>query len=168
VYKAADEGIARVYWQDWQVPSIGLRPHTVYGPGRDQGLTSAPTVAMLAAAAKRPFTIPFSGALQMQYAGEVADAIARAALAEPAGTGVFDLCGSVTTVEAVVAIVRRLLPQSDIRVEGGELPIPASFSDEALVRRIGAFERVDLEDGIARCIDRFGYLLDRGLVEAPG
>ena len=42
VYKAADEGIARIYSQDWNVPSIGLRPHTVYGPGRDQGLTSAP------------------------------------------------------------------------------------------------------------------------------
>ena len=50
VYKAADEGLARIYAQDWKVPSIGLRPHTVYGPGRDQGLTSAPTNAMVAAA----------------------------------------------------------------------------------------------------------------------
>ena len=35
-YKACDEAIARTYWQDWAVPSIGLRPGIVYGVGRDQ------------------------------------------------------------------------------------------------------------------------------------
>ena len=39
-------------------PSVGLRPHTVYGVGRDQGLTSAPTTAMLAAAAGVPYRSP--------------------------------------------------------------------------------------------------------------
>jgi NAD(P)-dependent dehydrogenase (short-subunit alcohol dehydrogenase family) len=73
VYKAADEGIARIYAQDWGVASVGLRPHTVYGPGRDQGLTSAPTKAMLAAAADKPYTVPFRGTLNFQYAGEVAN-----------------------------------------------------------------------------------------------
>ena len=38
-----------------RLPSIGLRPHTVYGPGRDQGMTSTPTTAMLAAAAGLPY-----------------------------------------------------------------------------------------------------------------
>src|SRR5829696_8563659 len=47
VYKRANEGTATVYAHERETPSIGLRPHTVYGPGRDQGLTSAPTVAML-------------------------------------------------------------------------------------------------------------------------
>ena len=50
-YKACDEAIARTYWQDWQVPSIALRPGIVYGVGRDQGMTSKTTVAILAAAA---------------------------------------------------------------------------------------------------------------------
>ena len=53
VYKRANEGTATVYAQERETPSVGLRPHTVYGPGRDQGLTSAPTTAMLAAAAGR-------------------------------------------------------------------------------------------------------------------
>src|SRR5262249_25945998 len=51
VFKRANEETAAVYWQDHGIASIGLRPHTVYGPGRDQGVTSAPTKAMLAAAA---------------------------------------------------------------------------------------------------------------------
>ncbi|MCB0124443.1 MAG: NAD(P)-dependent oxidoreductase, partial [Caldilineaceae bacterium] len=35
VYKVANEGTARIYWQDWQVGSVGLRPYIVYGVGRD-------------------------------------------------------------------------------------------------------------------------------------
>ena len=58
VYKRANEGTAHVYWADHGVASVGLRPHTVFGPGRDQGLTSAPTTAMLAAACGRPYRDP--------------------------------------------------------------------------------------------------------------
>jgi len=42
VYKQANEGTARVYWMDDHIASIGLRPDVVYGPGRDQGMTSTP------------------------------------------------------------------------------------------------------------------------------
>ena len=65
VFKLANEGTARLYWDDWGVPSIGIRPYTVYGPGRDQGLTSGPTQAMVAAArgegmgAKLPLNLIF-------------------------------------------------------------------------------------------------------------
>ena len=40
VYKVANEGTARIYALDHGVGSIGLRPFVVYGPGRDQGMTS--------------------------------------------------------------------------------------------------------------------------------
>ena len=56
VFKLANEGTAAGYFADFGVSSIGLRPHTIYGPGRDQGLTSAPTAAMVAAAAGRGTT----------------------------------------------------------------------------------------------------------------
>ena len=42
-------------------PTIGLRPYVVYGPGRDQGMTSGPTMAMLAAARGEPYAIGYSG-----------------------------------------------------------------------------------------------------------
>ena len=48
-YKLANEQTAGVYWLDWQVPSVGLRPNVVYGcwasptrfpiPGRSAGCT---------------------------------------------------------------------------------------------------------------------------------
>jgi nucleoside-diphosphate-sugar epimerase len=71
VFKLADEGIAARYFADFGVSSIGLRPHTVYGPGRDQGLTSAPTLAIEAAARGEPYRIPFGGRMQLHYARDV-------------------------------------------------------------------------------------------------
>ncbi len=53
VFKQAEEAMARVYFQDRGVSSIGLRPATVFGAGRDYGLTAAPTQAVLAAALGR-------------------------------------------------------------------------------------------------------------------
>src|SRR5262249_20476427 len=55
VYKLANEGTARIYWTEDGVASLGLRPFCVYGPGRDQGLTSSPTLAMVAAARGEPY-----------------------------------------------------------------------------------------------------------------
>ena len=61
VYKQANEGTAQIFWQDHGVSSIALRPYTVYGVTRDQGITSEPTKAMLYAAAGRDSTIGFGG-----------------------------------------------------------------------------------------------------------
>ncbi|HKF74924.1 MAG TPA: NAD-dependent epimerase/dehydratase family protein, partial [Candidatus Dormibacteraeota bacterium] len=66
-YKLADEWMSRVYDLDHGITSIGLRPAVVYGPGRDQGLTSSPTMAMLAAAAGRPWRIDWNGSAGYQH-----------------------------------------------------------------------------------------------------
>ena len=49
-YKQVNETTRKIYWLDEGVSSIYHRPHTVYGVGRDQGLTSRCSKAMLAAA----------------------------------------------------------------------------------------------------------------------
>lgn len=168
VYKAADEGIARVYADDWGVPSIGLRPHTVYGPGRDQGVTSAPTKAMVAAVAGRPYTIPFQGPVAFQYAGDVAEAFIRAADASIAAgdSSVFDLAGAATTVAEIVTSIGRAVPGARVAVEGPELPFPAEFDETALSRIIGERKLTGLDEGIGRSVAAFRDLLSRGLVAA--
>ena len=79
VFKLANEGTAAIYAADHGVPSIGLRPFTVYGPGRDQGLTAGPTLAIAAAVRGEPYRIAFGGATQLHYAGDVARAFIWAA-----------------------------------------------------------------------------------------
>ena len=61
MHKLACENLARVFWEQEQVPSIGIRPFVVYGPGRDAGLTASPTLAMAAAAAGENAHIAFGG-----------------------------------------------------------------------------------------------------------
>ena len=82
VFKLANEGTAAGYFADFGVRSIGLRPHTMYGPGRDQGLTSAPTAAMVAAARGEEYEIPFGGSLQLQDTADAGEAFVRASEVE--------------------------------------------------------------------------------------
>ena len=95
VYKQANEGTARIYWLDDGIASIGLRPYIVYGPARDQGMTSQPTKAMLAAALGRPHNIPFGGRAVYQYTEDTARAFIQAARSPFEGAEAFNLGGSV-------------------------------------------------------------------------
>lgn len=169
-FKMADEAIADVYWRTWQVASVGIRPHTVYGPGRDQGVTAAPTKAMLAAAAGRRFAIPFDGPIMLQHTVEVADAFIRAARAGVASTDfggahVCDLCGADTTIAEVVAAVRQTVPDARVRVDGDPLPFVSGLDDGALRKLVGDWPRIDLATGVAQTIGSFKDLLARGLLD---
>jgi len=105
VYKLANEGTARVYWQDERVASIGLRPFSVYGPGRDQGVTADPTHAMRAAARRQPYRIGFGGKTELHYAPDVAHAFLLAAQAEPTGAFIYDFPGEPVSMAEVVAAI---------------------------------------------------------------
>lgn len=70
-FKLCTEHAAKAYWLDNKVPSVGLRPLTVYGPGRDAGLTSFPTRAIASVIKGAPFEIPFSGPTVYTHIREV-------------------------------------------------------------------------------------------------
>lgn len=71
-FKVCNELNARVYWLDHGITSIGLRPWTVYGVGRDFGMTSEPTKAIKSVAAGRPYRISYGGKQDLQYVADVA------------------------------------------------------------------------------------------------
>ena len=126
VHKRANEGNARVFWRDDGIPSVGLRPHVVYGVGRDQGLTSSPTVAMLHAAAGRGFTIPYGGSSQLHFADDAAAAFVAASRAEYAGATVADIGGPATGMGEVVAAIERAAGAArgarDVRGQAAAVP----------------------------------------------
>jgi len=134
----------------------------VYGVGRDQGLTSKTTVAILAAAAERPYTVPFSGEVSALHAGEVASAFIKAVSKERDGAHVFDLNGRRTTVAEWLDIVRALAPRAQLDLEGDPLPFPADLSDEPIRDFLGDYGPVSLEDGIEETYDAFRRLLAAG------
>jgi nucleoside-diphosphate-sugar epimerase len=161
-YKLCDEMIAHTYAGDWGVPSVGMRPGVVYGVARDQGLTSKTTVAILAAAAERSYTVPFSGAVSALHAGEVASAFIKAVSQEREGAAVFDINGRATSVDEWVEIIRNLAPGARLQIAGDALPFPAELSDEPVQRYLGDYGPVPLEEGIRETYEDFRRLLAAG------
>ena len=169
VYKRANEGTAALYSLDEGVASVGLRPHTVFGPGRDQGLTSAPTVAMLAAAAGRPYRIPFGGRSQLQYAPDVAGAFVAAARAQATGATVHNLPGRAVHVRDVIAAITAAAPESDgsISFDDVSLPFPEEADAGSFAALAGPIEETPFAAAVADTIARFRALLAEGLVAPP-
>jgi nucleoside-diphosphate-sugar epimerase len=157
VFKLANEGTAARYFEDYGVRSVGLRPHTVYGPGRDQGLTSAPTAAMVAAAEGREYRIPFGGALQLQYVADAGEAFVRASEADAPGASVHNLAGPVVTIPEVIAAIESAASEAAglVTAEEEPLPFPASVDASSFTALIGGDVSRPLEEGVAAAIARF-------------
>jgi UDP-glucuronate 4-epimerase len=151
VHKQANEGAARVYWNDARVPSVGLRPHVVYGPGRDHGMTAGPTLAIAAAAAGESYEIPFGGRAQFQFAPDAAAKFVAGAraCATDGGAPVRNLGGPPEHVTDVIAAIEAAMPAAAGTItykQDVELPLP---EDMAAVDPV----TTPLRDGVAQTIE---------------
>jgi len=167
VYKVANEGTARIYWQDHGISTLALRPHTVYGLGRDQGLTSDPTKAMLAAAAGAPFTINFGGRIQMQHASDVALQFIDAASQPVEGAFVYPLGMPPVSVDDIIAGIQTVKPDAVITRTDNRLPFPEGFDESALRAAVPVVYERPLTAGIEDTIRSFEQLLREGRIAAP-
>jgi nucleoside-diphosphate-sugar epimerase len=167
VHKVAKEGMARVYSQDYGLHTIGLRPHTVYGPGRDQGLTSSPTKAMLAAAAGRPYKITFGGTIVMEHADDMAKVFIDAARARPSQAAVYDVGGSTVSVEAIMQAILAVAPEMADKLDYNPTPLPVSASSHAaaLEAALGSPSWRPLDEGVRGTIEQFRRAIDAGRID---
>lgn len=155
VYKVANELTAQVYWQEYGVSSTVLRPYTVYGLGRDQGLTSDPTRAMAAAARGENFHIQFGGAMQFHFAADVARQFVLAAEQPSGGALACNLGGPVVSVAEVARLIMALRPGVRITCAETALPFPAGCDGDALRRHADVVYATPLAEGIEATIAAF-------------
>src|SRR5215471_14889737 len=101
VFKGCNEGNARIYYQDHSLSSIGLRPWTVYGVGRDFGMTSEPTKAIKSLALGRKYHITYGGWQDLQYVDDVAKTCIRCLEAPYQGARSYNLRGDVVDLSAL-------------------------------------------------------------------
>lgn len=164
VFKRADEEIARLYAEDFGVASFGLRPHVVYGIGRDQGETSAVTSAMRAAAFGASDTVPWTTATCFQFADDIAEMFARVVEAEWGGAHLADMTDVVESTTDIIGAIRAVVPEADVRAEGPERLSPTSgFDVAALERVIGPRPLTPLLEGVRRTIAHFRELRTQGI-----
>jgi nucleoside-diphosphate-sugar epimerase len=167
VFKCCNEGNARIYFQDHGISSVGLRPWTVYGPGRDLGMTSEPTKAIKAALLGRPYHISFGGWTDFQYVDDVAKAVALCCSRPYSGAKSYNLRGAVVTMQEFHAALTRVLPEAGKLVTLGtqQIAIAYDLSDDGITRDLGAMPKTPLDDGIRDTVAIFRKLKDEGRLD---
>jgi nucleoside-diphosphate-sugar epimerase len=152
VYKLANEGTARLYWQEAGLASIGLRPFVVYGPGRDQGLTAEPTHAMRAAAQGEPYRISFGGRTELHYAPDVANAFVLAARRPAVEAAVYDVSGEPASMSEIAAAIESAAEVAPGSITFGDEPLP--FPEQLPGERFDG-PVTSLEEGIRETVAHF-------------
>ena len=167
VFKQANEGTAAIYWREQQLYSIGLRPCVVYGPGRDQGWTSTPTKAMLAAAIGRGYRITYGSQLVFHHADDVAAAMILAARTRLDGAPVFNLGGSAAPMQEVVDAIETVVPESRGRISYDPqiLPHPDDVDDSALNTAVPGIRWRSLLDGVRDTVEHFRGAVAAGRID---
>jgi len=166
-FKVCNETNARVYWLDHKIPSIGLRPWTVYGVGRDFGITSEPTKAIQAVALGRRYQISYGGSQDMQYVEDVAAAFVRSLNVPYRGAGVYNLRGAVVDLSVFRRTLAKIEPAAADLITYGDrqLPIAYDLDDSSLERELGPIPRTSLEDGVRKTLDQFKRLHQAGRLD---
>lgn len=151
-FKLAVDLIAEQYWRHFGLPSVAVRPHVVYGPERELGLTAGPSLAARAAALGEAYTIGYTGVAGYDYVEDVARAFVRGVFETPPGATVADLPGVRATPEEFVRAIASVDPEAAgrIRVEGPELPTNNPTDPRYLPHLFPDWRVTSLEEGVRK------------------
>lgn len=169
VFKHTNEHTARHYARERGVVAVGLRPFVVYGPGRDQGMTSTPTTAILAATVGQPYRLAFGGALHLNFAADVAAAFLAAARLAASTATVCNIPGTTATVDEFVAAIEECLPDARglITHGGTQLASPVAVDPSNTSLLFGDRGITRLPAGIDRTVEIFRAGLRDGRLHPP-
>jgi nucleoside-diphosphate-sugar epimerase len=173
-FKCCNEGNARIYFQDFGLSSIGLRPWTVYGVGRDFGMTSEPTKAIKSVALGRKYHISYGGYQDLQLVEDVAATFVKCLEGVYNGAKSYNLRGHVVDLPTFRRALRKVAPEADGLITHGDRQIAIAYDldDGALQRDLGPMPLTPLEEGIRRTLHHFRRLqregkLDTADLDAP-
>jgi nucleoside-diphosphate-sugar epimerase len=157
VYKQDNEWAARVYFEEAGISSIAIRPFVVYGPLRDQGMTSTPTAAIKAAVRGESYEISYGGTAEFQYADDTARAFIAAAEKEYTGAAVYNLGGGTVSMEEIVAAIEKAAPEARGRItfKNTPLPFPRHEDTGELAKLVGPVCQTPLVEGIRLSAEYF-------------
>lgn len=148
VTKLAVEGVARVWAADHGVPSLGLRPYIVYGPGISSGIAAGPSIALAASVRREPAVIRFSGRVGFVHVDDVARMLAAAMTRSLAGATVLTMAGDTRGMAEFTAELARQSGWTGITVEGPPLRIPAGLASDPVPAWLGPQPVTQIEAGI--------------------
>ena len=139
--------------------------------GRDQGMTSGPTVAMLAATAGVPYHIRFGGSALLTYAPDCAAAfIASARAARASGDAVCcNVPGRRISMAHLVDLIEDILPDAKglITYEAAPLRVPALLESPTIEPLVGELPNVPIEEEFGPLSSISGACPQAGVLAPP-
>lgn len=169
VTKLAVEGVARVYSAEYGVPSLGLRPYVVYGPGESSGIAAGPSIAIAASLRCEPATIGFSGRVGFVHADDVARLLVAGITSPAAAATVLTLAGETRSMDDFVTELSSQSGWSGVSIKGPPLKIPGDIASDPVPAWLGEHPVTSIRAGIAVTIQelRAAPPPDGGAVSAP-
>ena len=157
VTKLAVEGLARVHAADHGVPSLGLRPYIVYGPGISSGIAAGPSIAIAASLRREPAEIRFSGRVGLVHVDDVARLLAAGVTRRIRGATMLTMAGETRDLSEFTAALRARTGWDGITISGPPLRIPADLASDPVPDWLGAHPVTGIEAGIDASLAALGY-----------
>ena len=168
-WKVAGEGMAQAFHLETGVSTVSLRLATTYGPGRDRGLTSAPTTAIKSVVRGVPHLMPYEGREHYHYVSDVGAGFGQAAIDEFEGCEAFNLRGQTVEVREFLSLLTELAPAdrpADVGIanDASVMPFVCDLDDRATLQAFPRMPLTSLKTGISQSIERFQQI---GLSNSP-
>ena len=152
-YKLAVEGVAKAYFNENKISSLGIRPFVIYGPGREIGGTAGVTLACKAAKQGYPHNINFSGSAGFVYIADVANLVQMSMEKSPLGANVININGITASVETFAAIIKKNIPLANLTIKGEGLAVVDEILGKHPSEFFEKFQYTSLNDGIQSTIN---------------
>ena len=152
-FKLAVEGMARAYFNESLISSVGLRPFVIYGPGREVGGTAGVTLACKAAKQNFEYTVGFSGKVGFVYVEDVTNLVERLIDKAPVGAITMNINGITTSVENFVSIIKKNIPDAKVKFSGKPLSVVEEILGGEPSKTFKDFKYTSLDNGINKTIN---------------
>ena len=152
-FKLAVEGMARAYFNESLISSVGLRPFVIYGPGREVGGTAGVTLACKAAKQNFEYTVGFSGKVGFVYVEDVTNLVERLIDKAPVGAITMNINGITTSVENFVSIIKKNIPDANVKFSGKPLSVVEEILGGEPSKTFKDFKYTSLDNGIYKTIN---------------
>ena len=152
-FKLAVEGIARAYYNEANISSVGIRPFVIYGPGREIGGTATVTLACKAAKQSYNYNLNFSGRAGFVYVQDVANLVEMSINRAPVGALTININGITASVSDFVSKIINIIPEARLMINGDKLSLVEEILGDHPSDIFKKFKYTSLSEGISNTIN---------------
>lgn len=169
IWKVAGEHLASLFHEKTGTPTVSLRLNTTFGPGRDQGTTSAPTRIMKSLAIgahegkTRPCLMPYKGRENYHYVEDVGAHFAGVCMLPFEGCQPFNIKGKTIDVSAFLDTIHQVAQElgvdefleTGIAAEATPNLFICDLDDSRIENQFPGLPRTGIAEGIRKTLEVF-------------